>query len=540
MKDLIRKHRTAFPAAIALPCIPFFYLYARNAASIAFSDALALLLAMIVLTAVLYAIAALAFHEALVGLIFCTLCWLSFMMLGRSYLRLQAKGFSTALLVVCVLLLYAGLLLLVGHLLRHRTLRSFRRGVTITIALLFAFNLFPAARSAFHDARPASGWKSEFAIDPDLPTPNVYWFHTDGMLGFDAMERYFGDDQAALKGILCEKGFSINESAMFEATHRTAVAMPTLMCPQYFDERLDAPLSKLFKDTKAFRIGGTELAQARKHNELVAAFQARGYHTSTIANSDTVFLPITERFYDCFNAEQPRTTPANAQIDLSERTLSCARKRDCVTLFRRILPIAMLSEPLNARIGRTIDSACVRSNVDSDVDPYAILGPGDRKQFYETLPRALDEILRTQETPRLALISFNIAHGPFVWDEEGRSYPHDSTNPLAYPPQHRYAATVLLRLIDMVLERDPEAVIVLQADHGLHLVPVQRFGKELGLDDRADVKRLYNGTFSAVRFPASVGGNPKSPLPPLDIARTLINDFVGPNYSLRGTLPLPY
>lgn len=523
----------AFGAALALPCIPVFYLYSQNAGYVAFPHALAIACAMAVLSAVLYLACFLIFRNPTAGLVFSAICCISFPLLGQTYLQYETAGTPTTWLIPAVVLIYVVTCAIVGFAFRRHSVSWLCNGLTVVTALLFAFNAFAAVRYAVRDRTMPAQYKMEFAVDPTLPTPNIYWFHCDAMMGFDAMERYLSDDQAAFKQTLNERGFLINESAAFEGGQRTAVAMPALMCPQFYDTVLKEPLDAFKRDSSAFRVGGMELARARKHNELVHAFIARGYHTSTIAYSDVYFLPITERFYNSFHAELSRLTPADPTIDLADAIITYSRMRECVSLYKRFLPVAMVSQSLSAWINDAEESVSARAPIESDVDPYAYLGSGDRKVFFETMPRALDEITRTQQTPRLVLISFMIAHGPFLWDAEGVAYPHEANSLLSYPPQHRYAADVLLRLIDLVIERDPDALIVLQADHGAHLVPAHTMRQQLDMTS-VDVKRVRNSVFSAVRIPEAYGGNPVTPIPPLDISRTLVNRYVGPNYELVG------
>jgi len=85
-----------------------------------------------------------------------------------------------------------------------------------------------------------------------------------------------------------------------------------------------------------------------------------------------------------------------------------------------------------------------------------------------------------------------------------------------------------MNLVDMVLARDPQAVIVLQADHGLHLVQKERMMSDLSITEE-ELDHLYNGVFSAVRIPEPYG-KLDAPLAPLNISRELVNRFVGENY----------
>jgi hypothetical protein len=96
-----------------------------------------------------------------------------------------------------------------------------------------------------------------------------------------------------------------------------------------------------------------------------------------------------------------------------------------------------------------------------------------------------------------------------------------------YLPQHHYSMQLTLKFIDMILEQDPDAVIVMQADHGIHSYTVQSMNQQ-GYD-HDDILALNLSTVSAVRIPEKYG-KLSEPLDPLDITRYLVNHFVGENY----------
>jgi hypothetical protein len=103
-------------------------------------------------------------------------------------------------------------------------------------------------------------------------------------------------------------------------------------------------------------------------------------------------------------------------------------------------------------------------------------------------------------------------------------------DPDNYPPQHRYAAKILLAYIALIIEHDPEGVIVVQADHGLHHDRNREALLKKGGTEE-EVRVMQNQALSAVRIPEKWGGL-QEPLDPLDISRVLVNRYVGKNFSL--------
>ena len=87
----------------------------------------------------------------------------------------------------------------------------------------------------------------------------------------------------------------------------------------------------------------------------------------------------------------------------------------------------------------------------------------------------------------------------------------------------------MMAQVDTIIENDPGAVIVLQADHGIHWgdnanYPSDSMRKQgFNLEDQLN---LNLQVLSAVRVPPQYG-KLTQPLDPLDIARWLVNNFVG-------------
>jgi len=102
-------------------------------------------------------------------------------------------------------------------------------------------------------------------------------------------------------------------------------------------------------------------------------------------------------------------------------------------------------------------------------------------------------------------------------------------DPKYYPPQHYFTSSIIISYIDFILNFDPDAVIVLQSDHGPHKeenrqLLISKHGK-----NENDVRVMQNYTVSAVRMPDM---EIEQPINPLNITRVLINRYVGKNYEL--------
>jgi hypothetical protein len=149
----------------------------------------------------------------------------------------------------------------------------------------------------------------------------------------------------------------------------------------------------------------------------------------------------------------------------------------------------------------------------------------------EILFRYLYDALLTTESPRIFYIHNFLLHGPFLADETGHRYNLVLDDPYGIPlyyPQYKFTSKFMIKSIDMILKEDPEAIIILQADHGTHLPQTQRWA----LNNNYSLDRLvtlHNSVLSAVRIPEKWGGL-MEPLDPINISRLLINRYVGYNY----------
>jgi hypothetical protein len=138
--------------------------------------------------------------------------------------------------------------------------------------------------------------------------------------------------------------------------------------------------------------------------------------------------------------------------------------------------------------------------------------------LYQSMMHAIEN----SSSPRFIITTPYITHFT-MWDDN---------TPIgdAYANNHFIAALVMLELIDIILQRNPNAVIVVQGDHGFHADWVLNELRDGGMND-ADLFELAHSTISAVRIPEAYGGL-DSPIAPVNIARELVNRFVGQNYEM--------
>jgi hypothetical protein len=153
--------------------------------------------------------------------------------------------------------------------------------------VLFILNAVPAGLAlAANPGKDAPSFAASVTIDAETPSPNIYWLFMDGMLGFEAMERLFGDRQEAFAAALEGYGFRINRNAQFEVFHSTKRATAALMSPGWYDSESLPLLRTVNLDDyrkKEKKLGRLNPLAARRNNELLRTFRAKGYAVYAIS-----------------------------------------------------------------------------------------------------------------------------------------------------------------------------------------------------------------------------------------------------------------
>ncbi len=396
----------------------------------------------------------------------------------------------------------------------------FKKPFVIIVAaaslLLFLFNMAQAVPLAVKscDVRDLDVLKDStvwnFRPDRDLPSPNIYWIHCDGMLGFDAFEKYYHDGQPEFRKFLSDRGFYINPKACFEAFHQTNWALVCLMCPMAYDSLLS---SYLVPRDKAGRLkkpkdAGMDFVLSYLRlcrNELYNAFLQKGYHLYFIPDDRNTYL-------DYF---------PSGRVELEKINFSLRIGEFLNTVFG---PLGKWF-PLRLYDFRPVARQLPDSN-SAEAWPRSILH-SDYGGLNASFLNGVSSIPR-YDSPRLVIIKQFGTHAPYVYDASGKRSAAAGyiSDPLRYPAQHRFISSVTEEVIRVILRSDPDAVIVLQGDHGLHMTKISQFHSAFG--SSAVPKELWNSGISAVRIPEKYRrGNEKYLLAgPLNITRYIINSFV--------------
>ena len=333
--------------------------------------------------------------------------------------------------------------------------------------------------------------KHEFFIDPDLPNPDIHWLHMDGMMSIETVERFWGLCYDDFRVELAKRGFLIYGDVQLNAGS-TKTAYAALLSPGFYDsfwgERLD---------------NAAELIRTNRVAELEAEMTKVG-----ITNDDDI-----APYYELFSA----LVAINYKLDITTCTVWEGKPTSFYHLigddysvtnhwcdFQRGGLAELLSMTTPLRFSSHSEGAGVVRGVWYQPNPVAqfVWHPiNQTHMFYVLNHYSIPEAERGDYTK-------------YEW----------------YPSAFDRAIEEMIHTIDEILEGNPNAVIVLQSDHGFHMPATQNYLLEQGYSHE-QVTELSHSVFSAVRIPREYGGL-EEPIAPLNITREIVNRFVGKNYEL--------
>ena len=266
------------------------------------------------------------------------------------------------------------------------------------------------------------------------------------------------------------------------------------------------------------------------------AFNAADFNTNSICQIDIYFYPTVSQFYD-MNSPKPLMTTTRSPAETISFFNTVSKLQYLVDLVHNISPLPgssyMRKRFLELR-HKDFISMDVERKIDLFIDLEIDTTSREHLGGYNRLADCLLDTL-ARPSPRFTLVDFSMAHNPFYFDESGNFIEEGADNPKRYPAHHAFSAKTLLKLLDLIFEHDPNPVIVLQADHGLHGLPTQMTEKEISDFFSCAIEQvpaLWHHTMSAIRLPLEhMTQEAKQILSdPLNISRYLVNNFVGENY----------
>ena len=551
-QDCPTKHATTWWTILVsflMPMVPLLYLYQKNATELQFLSVALVCLALGVVSLLSFLFGAVVFRARLSGLLLALVVSVCLILMkpihGAMYTLSVQMG--VRFYVVTLMVGIPALALLLAGLLLVRKLPVVTGGFfAFFICLLFAMNAFSSVRYIRQSGSEYT-LKTEFTVDETLDSPNIYFFFMDGAMGLDVFDQYYQNETASFRSAMEELGFSFDGAAMLNAKHSTGIVMPAIFCPSFDDSFLQKTLAAnptMDRDT-FMATYAKELNAAHCNNELLMAFRAKGYASYVITGEYDPFVPMqTNRFYlvdhhisstagEIYTATNA-DTPYSIDINFNPEEISGMAMLNVLSLF---VP-DFLTERAASYLGgseeqtfladmRTVPETLTDQQIENlfDGDEVAI-------RYYAGLAQSLNETVQLSG-PKVVIIHNLMLHLPYGIqnaDYERGPWPDGETDLPDFEGHYLYTLDVLERMTQLVLENDPNAVIVVQGDHGIHgewyeSAISARFGADA-------VVPFQDSTLSGIRVPANEqDADLTNALEnPRNISRWLVNRFVGQNY----------
>ena len=286
--------------------------------------------------------------------------------------------------------------------------------LSILFGVLTVVQVIPAAPTLW---KQITFHRQESSIDPETvefqgtERPNVYYFLVDEYGGSENLERYYDFDNHKFLSFLQDHAFNISGTTKNTESIWTVSIMPNLLNMDYLvDDRTEN--KRAYMD----------------QSNMVEIFRHNGYSVNLIDHMNFVGAD------DC-HVLSPRQYPD---------TIAKYIYRNSV-----LSQIPQLRQPMSRILG-----------FHNEWEDARVL-----QTMFDLMETCTDYV---ESSPTLTISYVQCPHYPFLFDAKGNIAPKkaDFADKSIYLDQLTYLNTVLETSISNVLDKDPNAIIIVQSDHG--------------------------------------------------------------------------
>lgn len=258
----------------------------------------------------------------------------------------------------------------------------------------------------------------------DDAAKNVYYFVLDEYSRGDILQTYFDFDNSPFFDALSERKFNISHSSISPGP-QTLYSVPNLLFLQHFTEGMDA------RDIRrVVQVYDYPLFELFSTNDYYV------YSTTTMPRQNQSYIDASIGFNDL---EEFR--------DISKQ------------VFDKTMMKWFASDTRQERYDN----------------------------FTKLFANLTTHLSGAQAEKRFAFIHLITPHDPYVFDADGSYIPREEQDDYAsYIRQLQYVNTWITGVVDELIERDPDCVIIIQSDHGHKMVTA-------GLETQAAFNAVYFG-----------------------------------------------
>lgn len=309
--------------------------------------------------------------------------------------------------------------------------------------------------------------------------PNVYFFLFDEYAGFENIKRYYDYDNQEFADFLENKGFNVSYGSHNTESIWTSTIVPNILNLSYVASDDIYSLDNMARTENA---------------NLYQLFVNNGYQINMVNHLGT--------FYD---------TGCNV--------LNYKRQGDTLSTF--VLKNGIWSE------------------IDSFVEWFNKKYRNKSNDYYTNLSEVLNIMenvtdYRSKVKPTFTFAYAECPHEYFVFDADGNRIPEEDCinweNKDVYLNQYKYITSCMEKIVDNIIEHDPDALIVLMSDHGArypHMM-VDHYGAEAydATVETPYMQNILNGVYYKGEKLDIEG------MTSINTWRTILNQYFGTDYEM--------
>ena len=366
---------------------------------------------------------------------------------------------------------------------------------------------------------------NSFVVDDTTESPNIYWLHMDGMPSISFINNYYGNGLEEFSEFLNSNDFITNNDASFHGGHHTLVSLNALFNPYYYDNYFGNYLNELdnctiknclTKNVVSFK----DVSYKKLDNEFFSAFKKKGYTTVGITEFNIYTALKTDYIYDVGDY-----LVENKKLPFFEN------KYNSDEIYKNVLNMHW-NHLMNYLFDYSNnDNSFYQEflDVDWNSDDYPLLSDTKFLPFKASL-NAIEDVRKKDNSAKLYFIDSSIMHVYWNYDENGKFIRENNTDLNDFDDCYVYTTKLLEEYVNYIKQTDPSSVIVIQGDHGIHVMPSDELKDYFSTDDRG-VLNIRNSTISSIYITSEFKNDDYIYLSnPLNISRYLVNNFVGKNY----------
>lgn len=366
------------------------------------------------------------------------------------------------------------LLLILGHVAYFAARSRSTLKINLILGLVFvgliAVNGVTAAPTIIEKTQHVRQQEQEvLALSQQEKRPNVYYMIFDEYANFDGISHYYGYDNQLFLDFLTERRFNISQST-HNSDYFTMTVVPDLL-------NLDDVVNRSMPEEVKM--------QYLENPKLYQLLQAAGYQRHII--SAPAFL----------DEQGAQTTFTGNEGGYTER------------IDRLVL-------------------------ANTAWYPFMAQGNNETADMMNRALEALQDAPDFGASNQFTLAYFSLPHADYVFDEDGNLNPtaklNDWEDRSVYLGQFKYTTKRIMAIVDEIVKRDPDSVIIIQSDHGCRPVYHQWSVTGKTFDIPQEDIELMRSSLNVVYYrgePLQIEG-----LSGVNTLRAVMNQLLGTDYPM--------